>query len=101
MTINSSLGFLELWGEQDLNMNMDFFFKIPLKLISKAAFQKLFKRKMEEVDLEKEDAIQYQDKNKKIIFVNVNMKGNMNDYSISLKRYKRLKKERKRLRNKK
>jgi hypothetical protein len=101
MTINSSLGFLELWGEQDLNMNMDFFFKIPLKLISKAAFQKLFKRKMEEVDLEKEDAIQYQDKNKKIIFVNVNMKGNMNDYSISLKRDKRLKKERKRLRNKK
>jgi hypothetical protein len=101
MTINSSLGFLEIWGEQDLNMNMDFFFKIPLKLISKAAFQKLFKRKQEEVDLDKEDAIQYQDKNKKVVYVNINMKGNLDDYSISLKRDKRLKKERKKLRNRK
>ena len=101
MNINSSLGFLELWGEQDLNMNMDFFFKIPLKLISKAAFQKLFKRRQEEVDLYKEDAIQYQDKNKKVVYVNINMKGNLDDYSISLKRDKRQKKERKRLRNRK
>jgi hypothetical protein len=99
MTINSSLGFLELWGEQDLNMNMDYYFKIPLKLVSKAAFQKLFKRKMEEVDLDKEDAIQYQDKNKKIIYVNVNLKGDLSNYSISLKRDKRVKKERRKLRN--
>jgi hypothetical protein len=99
MTINSSLGFLELWGEQDLNLNMDFFFKIPLKLVSKAVFQKLFKKKQEEVDLEKEDAIEYQDKNKKIVYVNVNLKGNLNDYNISLKRDKKLKKERKKLRN--
>jgi hypothetical protein len=101
MTINSSIGFLELWGEQDMNMNMDFFFKIPLKLISKAAFQKLFKRKEEEVDFDKEDAIQYQDKNKKIVYVNINMKGNSEDYSISLKRDKRTKRERKKLRNRK
>jgi hypothetical protein len=99
MTINSSLGFLELWGEQDLNNNMDFYFKIPLKLVSKAAFQKLFKRKMEEVDLDKEDAIQYQDKSKKIIYVNVNLKGDLSNYSVSLKRDKRAKKERRRLRN--
>ena len=36
MTINSSLGFLELWGEQKLSgeTQMDLFFKIPMKLIS-------------------------------------------------------------------
>jgi hypothetical protein len=82
-------------------MNMDYYFKIPLKLVSKAAFQKLFKRKMEEVDLDKEDAIQYQDKNKKIIYVNVNLKGDLSNYSISLKRDKRVKKERRKLRNNK
>jgi hypothetical protein len=101
MTINSSLGFLELWGEQDMDMNMDYYFKIPLKLVSQAAFQKLFKRKKEEVDLDQEDAIQYQDTNKKIAYVHVNLKGNLENYSISLKRDKRQKKERKRkLRNK-
>jgi hypothetical protein len=54
---------------------------------------------MEEVDLDKEDAIQYQDKNKKIIYVNVNLKGDLSNYSISLKRDKRVKKERRKLRN--
>jgi hypothetical protein len=101
MTINSSIGFLELWGEQDLNLNMDFYFKIPLKMLSQAAFQKLFKRKKEEVDLDKEDAIQYQDKDKKIVYVSINMKANSEDYSITLKRDKRIRKERRRLRNKK
>jgi hypothetical protein len=95
MTINSSLGFLEIWGEQNMNMNMDFYFKIPLKLVTQAAFQKLFKRKKEEVDLDKEDAIQYQDKDKKIAYVHVNLSGNMEDYKISLKRDKKLKKENK------
>jgi hypothetical protein len=100
MTINSSLGFIELWGEQDMNMNMDFYFKIPLKLVSQAVFKKLFKRNREEVDLDKEDAIQYQDKTKKIAYVNINMKGNLEDYKISLKRDKRLKKEKRLLRKK-
>jgi hypothetical protein len=95
MTINSSLGFLEIWGEQNMNMNMDFYFKIPLKLVTQAAFQKLFKRKKEEVDLDKEDAIQYQDKDKKIAYVHVNLSGNMEDYKITLKRDKKIKKENK------
>ena len=100
MTINSSLGFIELWGEQDMNMNMDFYFKIPLKLVSQVVFKKLFKRNREEVDLDKEDAIQYQDKSKKIAYININMKGNLEDYKISLKRDKRLKKEKRLLRKK-
>jgi hypothetical protein len=74
---------------------MDFYFKIPLKLVTQAAFQKLFKRKKEEVDLDKEDAIQYQDKDKKIAYVHVNLSGNMEDYKITLKRDKKIKKENK------
>jgi hypothetical protein len=70
-------------------------------MLSQAAFQKLFKRKKEEVDLDKEDAIQYQDKDKKIVYVSINMKANSEDYSITLKRDKRIRKERRRLRNKK
>lgn len=89
MTINSSLGYLEWWGEQDMKAGMDYYFRIPLKLFTQAAFQQLFKRKREEVDLAQEDAIQYQDSSKTIGYVNINLTGNPDNYRISLKRDKR------------
>ncbi|MCP4443168.1 MAG: hypothetical protein GY810_30030, partial [Aureispira sp.] len=101
MTINSTLGFLELWGEQYLNdkRSMNLFVKVPLKLISKAVFQKLFKRKRENVDLDKEDAIEYQDKDKKIAYVHINLKMDSEDYSIKLQRDRdKLREERKKRR---
>jgi hypothetical protein len=95
MTINSSLGFIELWGKQNLggDREMDLFFKVPLKLVTKAAFQKLFKRKREDIDPNKEDAIQYQDKDKKIAYVYVNLLADANDYKVKLRRDKDLKHE--------
>ena len=89
MTINSSLGYLEWWGEQDMKAGMDYYFRIPLKLVTQVAFQQLFKRKREEVDLAQEDAIQYQDSSKTIGYVNINLTGNPDNYRISLKRDKR------------
>lgn len=84
MSINSSLGFIELSGQQDLDMNMRYYFKIPLQLVTKAAFQRLFKRKREEVDLDHEDEILTPDPSKKIRYVNVKLEGNTDNYSISL-----------------
>lgn len=84
MSVNSSLGFIELSGQQDLDMNMQYYFKVPLKLVSQAVFQKLFKRKQEEVDLDQEDEIQTPDPDKKIRYVHVKVEGNADDYSVSL-----------------
>jgi hypothetical protein len=92
MTINSSLGFIELWGTQNLNDNMNMFFKVPLKLVTKAAFQKLFKRKREDVNPTQEEAIEYQDKDKKIAYVYVNLLANANGYEVKLQRDKKSRK---------
>ena len=90
MTINSSLGFIELWGEQRLDevSSMDLFFKIPLKIVTKAVFQKLFKKQQEAVDLAQEDAIEYQDKSKKIAYVNVHLVVDDKGYEVTLKKDK-------------
>lgn len=90
MTINSSIGFIEVAGEQAMNdaMDMEYYLKIPLKLVTNVAYQKLFKKKREEIDPEQEDEIQYRG-DKKISYVNIKMIGDMNDFSISLGKDKR------------
>ncbi len=95
MTINSSIGFIELWGTQNLggNMELDLFVKVPLKLVTRAVFQKLFKRKQEEIDPNREDAIEYQDEDKKIAYVNVNLLADANSYQVKLRRDKDLRRE--------
>ena len=42
MNINSSLGFIELSGKQSLDMNMDYFIRIPLGLVTSVGFKSLF-----------------------------------------------------------
>jgi hypothetical protein len=84
MTINSSLGFMELMGEQHLdeNMTMDYTIGIPWKMIGQVAGQKLFgRRNREEVN---EDEIQYRKKNAR--FVYVKMMGDIENYKIILAR---------------
>jgi hypothetical protein len=90
MTINSSIGFIELWGTQNLSSDktMNLFFKVPLKMISKAVFQKLFKRKKEEINPDKEDGIQY--KGKKNAYIHINLLADANDYEVKLRKDKDL-----------
>jgi uncharacterized protein YhdP len=83
MQINSSLGFIELSGTQDMDMNMDYIIRVPVKLITKAGSQKLFGSKTKS-DGEAEDEIQYAEEGKRTRFVNVRMVGNLDDFKISL-----------------
>lgn len=94
MKINSSLGFIEVSGQQTLDekMNMEYFVKIPLELVTNVAYQKLFKRKREEVDPDQEDEIQVSG-DKKTRVINLKMIGNSDDFSISLGKDKRDKKK--------
>ena len=90
MNINSSLGFIELSGKQSLDLKMDYFIRIPLGMVTSVGFKSLFGGKNKnEVDPDQEDAIVYRDDDKRIRFVNINMKGTPDDYKISLGRDKR------------
>ena len=83
MNINSTLGYFELSGKQAIDLDMDYTMRIPVKVVTKAAFQKLFGGKSQE-EVPKEDSIQYRDTSKRTRFVNINIKGNPDNYNITL-----------------
>jgi hypothetical protein len=91
MVINSSLGFIELSGKQGLDLQMEYYMRIPLKMVTGAAMQKLFGRKSSEIDPDQEDEIIYKDPKKKVSYVNVKISGTPDDYKISLQKKKQLK----------
>ena len=82
MTINSSLGFIEISGKQDLNMNMEYYLRIPLKMVTQVGMAKLFGKK--EDTSHQDDEIQYLDESKSIRFVNLKLTGTPDNYKISL-----------------
>lgn len=92
MNINTSLGFLEFSGRQTLDANMDYFVRLPLSMVTKVGFKALFGgRNREEVDPEQEDDIIYRDPNKRVLFVNVNIRGTSDDIKVSLGKDKSVK----------
>jgi len=90
MTINSSLGFIEMEGTQSLDLKMDYLIRVPLRLVTQVGFQSLFggKRK-EEVNPDQEDAIQYRDKDKRVRFINVRVSGTPENFSFALGKRKK------------
>jgi hypothetical protein len=90
MNINSSLGFIELSGRQTLDLKMDYFIRIPLGLVTQVGFRSLFAGKgKEEIDPEQEDAIVYRDQDRRIRFVNLNISGDPDNFTVSLGKDKR------------
>lgn len=84
MNINSSLGFMEISGTQALNMQMEYYLRIPLKMVTQVGFRMLFGKKQEEVDPDQVDAIQYRDKDKKVRFMNIKITGTPDNYKVGL-----------------
>lgn len=89
MTINSSIGFLDISGSQDMENNMEYYIRVPLKLVTKAAKQKLFGKKGTISDSTQIDAIQYKSENKKTWYVNIKLEGNPDEYNVSLGKKKK------------
>jgi len=89
MTINTSLGFLIIEGTQDYDLKMNYLVRVPFKMITQAGSQRLFKRKKEEIDPEKEDDIIYHDPNKKTTFINVRITGTPDVYEVNIERKKK------------
>jgi hypothetical protein len=87
MTINSTLGFLEISGTQIMNerLDMDYEIGVPWKMIKNIAANKLFRRKKK--DEEAEDEIQYKKENSKFVYVTV--KGGIEDFKVNVGKKKR------------
>ncbi|HEV3223162.1 MAG TPA: AsmA-like C-terminal region-containing protein [Puia sp.] len=84
MNINSSLGYLEISGNQGMDKHMEYYLRIPLKMVTQVGFRKLFGKKQEDVDPDQVDAIEYRDKDKKIHFINLKITGTPDDYKMAL-----------------
>ncbi len=86
MVINSSLGFLEISGKQDMSMNMEYYLKIPCKLVTQIAKQKLNITNNDDniSGREDEDEIQYKNNQKKIRYINLKLTSTEKGYSVSL-----------------
>jgi hypothetical protein len=87
MTINSTLGFLEISGTQKMNetLDMDYEIGVPWKMIKNVAANKLFRRKKK--DEEAEEEIQYKKENSKFIYVTV--KGGIEDFKVNVGKKKK------------
>ncbi len=85
MDINSTLGYIEVSGKQDMDLNMEYYIRVPLKLVTKAGMQKLFKKK-KGIDPNQIDEIQYKDTNKRTRFINLKITGTPDDYKISMEK---------------
>lgn len=80
MLINTNLGFIKVSGKQDMDMNMEYYLRVPMQMITGAGARKLFKKKKEEVDPE---ALAF-DPDKKYRFVNIKIVGDAEDFKVSL-----------------
>lgn len=88
MRINSSLGFLEISGKQDLDMNMDYIVRVPWRMITSAGSQRLFGTK-NKAEADQDDEIIAEDPDRKTRFVNVRITGTPDDFNIRLVRRKK------------
>ena len=92
MTIESTIGHMDISGSHDLNHNIEYYLSIPWKTVKKAARYKLFSKKNKSddvVNLEKEEAIVEVDTTKKIRYLNLKILGTVDDYKISVGKKKR------------
>lgn len=87
MTIESTLGHLEVSGSQNMNDSINYYVKIPWSLVREAAKNKLFgaSKKSDQT----EDEILEVDPNKKTKYLNVNITGTTEDFNIRLKKEKK------------
>lgn len=84
MNINSSLGFMEISGKQSLDTHMEYYMRVPMKMVTQVGFQALFGKKQAEVDLDQVDQIEYRDKDKKQRFMSIKVTGTPDDFKVGL-----------------
>ena len=87
MTIESTLGHLEISGTQNMNDSINYFIRIPWTMIKEAAKNKIFGA--EKNNPSTEDKIVEVDPNKNTKYLNMNINGTTEEYGINLKKEKK------------
>lgn len=82
MTIESTLGHMDISGTQNMNDEIDYFVRIPLSVVLKATRNKIFGSK--ENDGKTDDEIIKLNTNKKTRYINLNIKGTIDNYDIKM-----------------
>ncbi len=80
MTIESTLGHMDISGTQDMDDNIDYYVRIPWSLVKSASRNKIFETK--ENESKTEDEIVELDPDKKVKYLNINITGTFGDYKI-------------------
>ena len=88
MTINSTLGYMDISGTQDMHNHMEYYFRIPMKMVTKTARHKLFGKKGAISDSTQIDVIHYKYTSKKTWYLNLKLIGDPDDFKVSLGRKK-------------
>ncbi|MGB5981750.1 MAG: AsmA-like C-terminal region-containing protein [Nonlabens sp.] len=86
MTIESTLGHIEISGTQNMNDEIDYYIRIPWRVLLKATRNKIFGAKKNDPDTE--DEIIQKDEDKRTRYVNLNITGTLDDYKIKMGRDK-------------
>lgn len=80
---------------------MEYYVRVPMKMVTSVAKQKLFGKKNEQEAADaadaasEEDEIIYKDHNKKTRYMNIKITGNADDYKFGLGKDKRQKRKKK------
>ena len=93
MIIESTLGHYELSGEQTLAGDLEYYIRIPWKTIRKGARHKLFGSKKTSGGETGDDEIIEKDPKKKTRYLNLRIKGTLDDYDIQLRKKRRRRKQ--------
>ncbi len=83
MTINSTLGFMQIDGEQEMigAGMMNFHFRVPMSMVATASKNLIFGRKQDEPSNEA-DEIQYMDDDKNVRFLHLQLAGTSDDFTV-------------------
>ncbi len=84
MTIESSLGHYELSGQQSMLGELDYYLRIPWKVVKQAARYKIFGDKKTEDGETGDDEIIEKDPSSKTSYLNVRISGTLDEYDIKL-----------------
>lgn len=92
MTIESTIGHMEISGTHDSDHNIEYYLRVPWKTVKKAALYKIFGNKKKADSIYGEEAIMKVDKTKRTRYLNLKIIGTLDDYDISLGKKKKDKK---------
>jgi len=82
MTIESTLGHMQISGRQDMNDNIEYYVRIPWTLVKQGAINRVFGSKKKDDEEMSEDEIVEVDPNKKIRYLNLKITGTIDEFKI-------------------